>query len=191
MVTKQVAPGMFQQYTQQVCDQCPNVKLEREQEALSVDVEPGMPDGHEIIFFEQGEPLIDGEPGDLRFRIRTARGGPFERDGDDLRLNFTVSLVDALVGFERSFVHLDGREVKLAAAGVTRPGEVRKVEGEGMPLYNRAGAKGDLWVTYSIEFPASLTEEQKGAVRAALAGTTTTPGGGGGATKKEGAEGEL
>jgi hypothetical protein len=30
----------------QVCEQCPAVKLEREQEVLTVTVEPGMTDGH-------------------------------------------------------------------------------------------------------------------------------------------------
>ena len=27
-----------------------------------------MKDGHEISFFEEGEPVIDGEPGDLKVR---------------------------------------------------------------------------------------------------------------------------
>ncbi|GFH09308.1 J domain-containing protein [Haematococcus lacustris] len=41
LVTKQLGPGMFQQYHKQ----CPNVKLEREQEVLTVHVEPGMANG--------------------------------------------------------------------------------------------------------------------------------------------------
>jgi hypothetical protein len=45
----------------QVCEDCPNVKYVTEREQLTVSVEPGMPDGHTITFFEEGEPLIDGE----------------------------------------------------------------------------------------------------------------------------------
>lgn len=45
----------------QVCEDCPNVQLVREPEALTVSVEPGMPDGHTITFFEEGEPIVDGE----------------------------------------------------------------------------------------------------------------------------------
>lgn len=45
----------------QVCEDCPNVKLVRETDALTVSVEPGMADGHIITFFEEGEPIIDGE----------------------------------------------------------------------------------------------------------------------------------
>lgn len=45
VVTRQLGPGMFQQFTQQECQECPNVAFEREAEALSVSVEPGMVDG--------------------------------------------------------------------------------------------------------------------------------------------------
>ena len=37
---------MFQQYHTQVCEKCDNVKLAREQEEITVHVEPGMVDGH-------------------------------------------------------------------------------------------------------------------------------------------------
>lgn len=42
------------------------MKYQRESEFLRVHVDPGMRDGHEILQFEEGEPLIDGEPGDLK-----------------------------------------------------------------------------------------------------------------------------
>ena len=53
----------------------------------------------EVVFFEEGEPLLDGEPGDLKFVLRTRPHARFERAGNDLRHNLTISLVDALVGF--------------------------------------------------------------------------------------------
>ncbi|KAJ9696627.1 hypothetical protein PVL29_008708 [Vitis rotundifolia] len=42
---KQIGPGMFQQMTEQVCEQCPNVKYEREGYFITVDIEKGMQDG--------------------------------------------------------------------------------------------------------------------------------------------------
>lgn len=44
MVTKQLGPGMFQQFQTQECEQCSNVKFARESETLQVTVEPGMKD---------------------------------------------------------------------------------------------------------------------------------------------------
>lgn len=52
-----------------------------------------------IVFFEEGEPLIDGEPGDLKFVVSTQPHSRFVRQGNDLWRNVTVSLEDALIGF--------------------------------------------------------------------------------------------
>ena len=144
------------------------VKLEREREPLTVHVEPGMADGHEITFFEEGEPMVDGEPGDLKFRIRTLPHAAFRRTGNDLHMNATIPLLDALVGFSRNVSHLDGHVVVLATPGVTRPGDVQRVPGEGMPLAQHPERRGDLFVTYTVDFPAALSEEQKAAARALL-----------------------
>ena len=37
----------------------------------------------------------------------------FERRGDDLYTNLTISLRDALVGFETEITHLDGHSVHI------------------------------------------------------------------------------
>ena len=55
----------------------------------------------QIVMFEEGEPLIDGEPGDLKFVVTTQPHKSFERKGDDLWYNATISLEDALIGFSR------------------------------------------------------------------------------------------
>ena len=55
----------------------------------------------QITFFEEGEPLIDGEAGDLKFVIVTAPHARFQRRGNDLLYSATISLTDALVGFSR------------------------------------------------------------------------------------------
>lgn len=164
VVTQQVGPGMYQQYTTQVCEDCPNVKYVTEREQLTVSVEPGMPDGHTITFFEEGEPLIDGEQGDLLIYLRTLPHPVFERRYDGLLCNATISLLEALVGFEREIEHLDGHKVQIGTSGVTRPGEVRWFEGEGMPIFEKT-KRGDLWVTFTVAFPRAITEEQRGELR--------------------------
>jgi DnaJ family protein B protein 11 len=51
-----------------------------------------------ITFFEEGEPMIDGEPGDLKFVLRTIPSKRWERRGSDLLINETITLLDALTG---------------------------------------------------------------------------------------------
>ncbi len=41
-----------------------------EEKLLEVEIEPGMRDGFEYPFLAEGEPHIDGEPGDLKYIIR-------------------------------------------------------------------------------------------------------------------------
>ncbi|XP_068312170.1 dnaJ protein ERDJ3B-like [Pyrus communis] len=164
---RQIGPGMFQQMTEQVCDQCPNVKYEREGYFVTVDIEKGMQDGQEVVFYEDGEPIIDGEPGDLKFRIRTAAHDRFKREGNDLHTTITITLVQALVGFEKTVKHLDDHLVDISSRGITRPKEVRKFKGEGMPLHF-SNKKGDLYVTFEVLFPNSLTDDQKTRIKAVL-----------------------
>ena len=68
-----------------------------------------MPDGFEILFFEEGEPIVDGDPGDLKFKIKTAPDQKFQREGNNLYLTYFIDLIDALVA--RGFCFFS--EVKL------------------------------------------------------------------------------
>ena len=65
-----MGPGRFQMSQEQICDDCPNFKYVNEEKLLEVEIEPGMRDGYEYPFLSEGEPHIDGDPGDLKFIIR-------------------------------------------------------------------------------------------------------------------------
>lgn len=165
MKTVQLGPGSFQMSPQQVCEQCPNVKLVNEEKVLEVEIEPGMKDGQEYPFVAEGEPHIDGEPGDLKFRMIQLRHPVFERKGDDLYTNITISLLDALNGFTMELPHLDGHKVKIKQEKVTWPGARIRKKGEGMPNYENNNILGSLYITFDVEFPKiSLTDDDRKAV---------------------------
>lgn len=65
LVTRNVGNGRFQIIQQAVCSECPNVEFVNEERTLEVLVEAGMVDGQETKFIAEGEPHLDGEPGDL------------------------------------------------------------------------------------------------------------------------------
>ncbi|KAL0668266.1 hypothetical protein Bca4012_030970 [Brassica carinata] len=75
--------------------------------------------------------------------------------------------VEAIVGFEKSFKHLDDHGVDIGSKGITNPKEVKKFKGEGMPLHYST-KKGNL-VTFEVMFPSSLTEDQKKKIKEVLA----------------------
>ncbi|ETN86046.1 DnaJ domain protein [Necator americanus] len=105
----------------QVCDECPNVKLVQESRTLEIEIEVGANDGHEQVFVGEGEPHIEGDPGDLRVRINVQKHPRFERKGDDLYTNVTISLQDALNGFKMEIEHLDGHKVSIEREKVQFP----------------------------------------------------------------------
>ena len=76
--------------------------------------------------------------------------------------NITISLQDALVGFEMSIEHLDGHKVQVSREKVTWPGARIRKKGEGMPNYENNNLFGVLYITFDVDFPKNdLSEEEK------------------------------
>ena len=127
MRTQQLGAGRFQMFQERVCAQCPNVKLVTVNKNLEVEIEVGSDEGHEQRFVGDGEPHIEGDPGDLIFKLRIHKHKVFERRGLDLYTNVTISLQQALTGFEMDIEHLDGHKVHITRDKVTWPGaRIRK-----------------------------------------------------------------
>lgn len=121
-----------------------------------------------------GEPHIDGEPGDLKIRIKTQPHSIFERRGDDLYTNVTISLTDALIGFQMDIIHLDGHKVHVSRDKVTWPGARMRKTGEGMPNYENNNLHGTLYITFDVDFPkGELTQEEKDKIKEILKETTS------------------
>lgn len=99
----------------------------------------------------------------------------FTRKGADLYYKKTISLVEALLGFNFKLPHLDGREYTL----FTRPGEVvgdhdrKVVQGLGMPFYKNEEQRGNLVVEFKVTMPkrGELTPQQQAALSQVLPGT--------------------
>lgn len=162
MVTRNLGPGRFQMMQQTVCDECPNVKLVNEERVLEIEVEAGMIDGQETRFVAEGEPHMDGDPGDLIIKIMQMPHNRFQRKGDDLYTNVTISLQDALIGFSMDIPHLDGHKVTVIREKITWPGAKIRKKGEGMPNYENNNLHGNLYITFDVDFPKKdLSPEEK------------------------------
>ena len=101
----------------------------------------------------EGEPNIDGEPGDLLLHINMSPHKRFWRVGNDLYTNITISLEDALLGFETEIPHLDKHKTKVSRKEVTKPGTMIKIPKEGMMSYENNHVFGNMYVTFNVAFP--------------------------------------
>jgi len=169
MKTTSLGPGRFQMSQEEVCDSCPNKRYTIKDQLLEIEIEPGMQDGQEYPFVSEGEPHIDGDPGDLIFKITELKHNKFERRGDDLYTNITISLVDALTGFDMEITHLDGHKVKVHREKVTWHGAKIKKKDEGMPNYHNNHEKGILVITFDVDFPkGEFTADEKEGIKTIL-----------------------
>ncbi|KAJ3415618.1 DnaJ- protein scj1 [Chytridiales sp. JEL 0842] len=174
IVKHMLGPGIYQQM-QSTCDvcggkgkiiksKCPSCeghKVKRGSRQVTVSVERGMADKQRIVFENEGDESPDQAAGDVVFEIKTIPHPVFVRDGDNLRMKKTISLRDALLGFEFKVKHLDGKEITVKREKeVTQPGFVQEVKGQGMPTHQYPSERGSLYVEYTVQLPTSITSDQ-------------------------------
>ena len=162
---RQIALGMVQQ-VQRRCAECGgtgyNCSHKKERKILEVLVEKGMSNNSKITFRGMADEKPNMEPGDINFIIQEKEHDVFKRKGADLLITKTLSLNEALCGFEWLVKHLDGRELAIKS----KPGEVIKPEAsashpyvkivpnEGMPSQGNPFIKGNLYVLFRVDFPS-------------------------------------
>jgi DnaJ-class molecular chaperone len=59
-------------------------------------------------------------------------------------------------------------KVVVRKTGITIPGEVLRIEEEGMPHHNFPSDFGSLFIKFTVAFPPSLSDQQKSLVRQML-----------------------
>lgn len=178
LVQQQMAPGFTVQMQETCpecggrgsvfrtkCPHCNGNKVVMEEKTLTAQLERGMPSDGEIRFERESEQQPGITPGDVIFKLKQASHPRFRRQGDDLHHDMHITLREALIGFKKSILHLDGREVPVEYTGVTQPFEVRRIEAEGMPVHNFPSQRGALHVKYIVDLPRSLSPDQKDAVQ--------------------------
>ena len=103
-----------------MCEKCAEIHRQRVADTIQIAVEPGEKDGEEFLFYDEGEPIVDGEPGDLRVVLEEVPHSRFQRRGDDLHMFYTISLGEALTGFKHEVSHLDGHTFFIESAECVR-----------------------------------------------------------------------
>ncbi|KAF5196559.1 Chaperone protein dnaj protein [Thalictrum thalictroides] len=184
--TRQIGPGMLQRM-EHPCDTCNGTgesitakdrcltckgkKLVTEKKVLEVHVEKGMQNGHKIKFPGQADEAPDTITGDIVIVLQQKDHSKFKTKGaDDLFVEHTLSLVEALCGFQFIITHLDGRRlvIKSQPGEVIKPDQYKAIDDEGMPMYQRPFMRGKLYIHFTVDFPKSLAPEQCKALEAVL-----------------------
>lgn len=132
-----------------------------------LEIKAGAKDGDELRFDREGNELVGVVPSTLVFRIKQAAHKLYRRKGDDLIYTCHISLLAALCSEPLVIKTLDGRILTVAMSEIISQDTVKKVEGEGIPRATGNG-KGDLYVSFKIEFPRHLDDSQRRTLRQVL-----------------------
>ncbi|KAI4975353.1 hypothetical protein ZWY2020_048960 [Hordeum vulgare] len=137
------------------CPSCRGNKVTQEKKVLEVHVEKGMQHGQKIVFQGEADEAPDTVTGDIVFVLQLKEHPKFKRKSDDLFVEHTISLTEALCGFQFVLTHLDGRQllIKSNPGEIIKPGQHKAINDEGMPRHGRPFMKGRLFVEFSVEFP--------------------------------------
>ncbi|CAM6095664.1 unnamed protein product [Calypogeia fissa] len=154
------------------CPQCKGQKVVQDKKLLEVHVEKGMQHGQKITFQGEADEAPDTQTGDIVFVLQLKEHLKFKRKGDDLFLEHTLTLTEALCGFQFPVTHLDNRQllIKSSPGEIIKPGQFKAINDEGMPHYQRPFMKGRLYIHFTVDFPetGSLTTEQQKALETIL-----------------------
>jgi curved DNA-binding protein len=107
-----------------------------------------------------GEGVNGGPKGDLYLTFEINNTTAFQRVGNDLYKNQSITLYEAILGDEIEVETLTGK-VKLKVKPETQNDIKVKLKGKGMPVYKQKNKYGDLYITYKVNMPQNLTEKEK------------------------------
>ncbi len=130
---------------------------------VNVDVPPGTEDGQTLRLRGKGMPGMGGaEAGDAYVEIQVSPHKYFERDGNDIFLEFPVTVTEALLGAKVTVPTIHG-PVAVKIPGGSNTGTSLRLNGKG--IGGRKGGPGDQYVQLKIMLPDKPDPELNDFVR--------------------------
>jgi len=173
---QQLGPGMIQ-HMQTVCSDCSGVgerlnpsdrckncqgkKIIKDRKLVQIHVERGMQDGEKIVLHGEGDQEPGVQPGDIIIVVDEKPHPIYKRSTHDLVMQMDLELVESLCGFQKSIETLDQRQLLITAipGEVMKPGEVKCIMNEGMPIQGNPHDKGKLIIQFNVKFPKNLAQD--------------------------------
>jgi DnaJ homolog subfamily A member 2 len=181
--TVQIGPGMYQRAQmacakckgegeivdpKKVCKKCKGKKVYDQSKKVDVSIEPGCPSGHTVTYRGEGNEIPGAEAGDLEIEISVKKHKTFTRVGADLTLEKEITLKQALLGFNFTVKHIDGKDLLISTiqGEVLEDGATKSVKGKGLPFHKDSMSKGNLNIKFKVKFPkgTDLSEDVRKAL---------------------------
>lgn len=136
---------------------------EKEEKIIEINVKPGWKSGTKITFKNEGDYTPYGRQ-TVQFVIQEKPHPYFKRVDNDLIYTLPLTFKESLLGFEKIIESVDGRKIPFHKTQPVQPSSESVYPGLGMPISKNPGQRGDLKIVYKIDYPVSLTSQQKQAI---------------------------
>jgi len=144
------------------CKACRGIGREHKRNNLTVKIPAGVRDGIVLKVPNGGEAGANGGGyGDLYLEVRVKKHKVFQRDGDDLVADASITYPTAVLGGSFEIENIKKEKVKVTVPEGSAHGSVVTLQGQGMPVLGRAGKHGDLKIILNIDVPRKLSSKQK------------------------------
>ena len=131
-------------------------------ELIEIPIKAGWKAGTKVTYPKLGDQFPGREPADITFILKDKPHALFSRDSENNLLHTAnVSLKKALLGVSYCIQGLNGQRHDINVKDIVHPGYVKRYPGEGLPLPKTPSKRGDLIVTFNIEFPTFLSWDQR------------------------------
>ncbi len=133
-------------------------------EKIKVRIKPGAYDGLQLRVKGKGQRTASGKTGDLYLTVHVNHDEKIKVKGNDLHTDQNIDMFTALLGGKIEGNFLSGN-ISISIKEGTQNGKVVRLKGKGMPVYNKPGEFGDLYIRLHVVLPEHLTETQKDLVK--------------------------
>jgi molecular chaperone DnaJ len=142
------------------CPECDGTGVVEESTRLTVKIPPGVQTGSKVRLAGQGAAgAHGGPPGDLYIETEVAEHPLVRREGDDLYMDFPVTVTEAMFGAEVKVPTFQGELTVKVPAG-SQSGRKMRLKGRGSPSL-KGGSPGDMYLVLQVKVPEAANPEVK------------------------------
>ena len=146
---------------QQVHDKCKDCRGDGTiltEQTLDVNIPAGVSNGMQMNMPGYGNYIRNGMPGDLHIVVEEIRDNSFVREGNNIIVEKTISVLDAIMGANLK-VNTPHGEIPITIEPGTEHGKVLRISGRGIPDIQLG--MGDLYIKVSIKIPKKIELDEQ------------------------------
>lgn len=144
------------------CRVCSGRGVVQTPHTLKVTIPPGMNPERRLRLSGEGNYGAQGLPsGDLYVYVHVRAHKYFERHENDLYCVIPIAMTQAVLGAEIWVRSLNNKRIRLKIPPSTQDGKMLRIRGEGVPVLNSGGRRGDLYVKLHVTIPGKISSREK------------------------------